>query len=108
MGTPAAATPPAAAPQMDFDTAAVDQAMGQKGKNNGGIYQFSIPRAEPIKDNGMEIPEAMGSAIGINFQPTGSGKAAITGDFVLLSAITVGANLRWRVVVNDGATLSTV
>jgi hypothetical protein len=25
----------------------------------------------------------MGSAIGINFQPTGGGKAAITGDFVL-------------------------
>jgi hypothetical protein len=25
----------------------------------------------------------MGSAIGINFQPTGPGKAAITGDFVL-------------------------
>ena len=85
MGTAAAAAPPAAAPQIDFDTAAVDQAMGQKGKNNGGIYQFSIPRAEPVKDNGMEIPEAMGSAIGINFQPTGSGKAAITGDFVLLS-----------------------
>jgi Domain of Unknown Function (DUF1259) len=31
----------------------------------------------------MEIPEAMGSAIAINFQPTGKGKAAITGDFVL-------------------------
>ena len=31
----------------------------------------------------MEVPEAMGSAIAINFQPTGSGKAAITGDFVL-------------------------
>ena len=26
----------------------------------------------------------MGSAIAINFQPTGGGKAAITGDFVLL------------------------
>jgi hypothetical protein len=31
----------------------------------------------------MEIPAAMGSAIGINFQATGGGKAAITGDFVL-------------------------
>ena len=36
-----------------------------------------------VKDSGMEVPEAMGSAIAINFQPTGSGKAAITGDFVL-------------------------
>jgi hypothetical protein len=31
----------------------------------------------------MEVPESMGSANAINFQPTGAGKAAITGDFVL-------------------------
>jgi hypothetical protein len=31
----------------------------------------------------MEVPIAMGSAEAINFQPTGGGKAAITGDFVL-------------------------
>ena len=31
----------------------------------------------------MEVPAAMGSATGINFQPTGGGKAAITGDFVM-------------------------
>jgi hypothetical protein len=74
-----------APPQIDFDTAAVDKILGAKGKNNGGVYQFSIPRAEPIKDGGMEVPEAMGSAIAINFQPTGGGKAAITGDFVLVA-----------------------
>ena len=84
--TPASPSQPAVAPQIDFDTGAVDQAMGQKGKNNGGIYQFSILRAQAVKDGGMEVPEAMGSAIGINFQPTGSGKAAITGDFVLVSS----------------------
>jgi hypothetical protein len=78
----AAATPPA----IDFDTAAVDQALGAKGKNNGGIYQFSIRRAEAVKDAGMEVPEAMGSANAINFQPTGGGKAAITGDFVLIAS----------------------
>jgi biotin operon repressor len=86
--TPLQASPPplAAAPPIDFDTAAVDQAMGRKGKNNGGIYQFSIPRAQPVKEAGMDIPDAMGSAIGINFQPTGRGKAAITGDFVLIAS----------------------
>jgi hypothetical protein len=57
--------------------------MGYQGKNNGGIYQFTISRAEPVTEDGMETPAAMGSAIGINFQPTGGGKAAITGDFVL-------------------------
>jgi hypothetical protein len=31
----------------------------------------------------MEIPPAMGVATALNFQPTGAGKAAATGDFVL-------------------------
>lgn len=78
-----AAAAPAAAPAIDFDTAAVDKTMGQNGKNSGGIYQFTFPRAQPVTENGMPVPAAMGSAIGINFQPTGGGKAAITGDFVL-------------------------
>jgi hypothetical protein len=77
------ATGPAAPPALDLDTSALDQALGAKGSNNGGIYQFSIPRADAIKDMGMAVPPAMGSAIAINFQPTGGGKAAITGDFVL-------------------------
>jgi Domain of Unknown Function (DUF1259) len=81
----AAAAAPASPPQIDFDTAAIDQALGAKGSNNGGIYQFSIPRAESIKDNGMDVPPPMGSANAINFQPTGGGKAAITGDFVLIA-----------------------
>jgi hypothetical protein len=67
----------------DLDTATLDQTLGRKGKVNGGVYQVSVPRAEAVKDSGMEVPEAMGSAIAINIQPTGSGKAAITGDFVL-------------------------
>ena len=31
----------------------------------------------------MPVPPAMGTATVINFQPTGGGKAAITGDFVV-------------------------
>jgi hypothetical protein len=80
--SPAATTPP---PPIDLDTGALDQTLGAKGTNNGGIYQFSIPRAEPIKDDGMAVPPPMGSANAINFQPTGGGKAAITGDFVLIA-----------------------
>src|SRR6266851_159834 len=86
--TPLAAAPsgPAAAPpQIDLDTAAIDQTLGAKGTNNNGVYQFGIPRAEPIKDGGMDVPPALGSANAINFQPTGGGKAAITGDFVLIA-----------------------
>jgi predicted amino acid-binding ACT domain protein len=81
----AAAAPAAVPPPIDLDTAAIDQALGAKGANNGGVYQFGIPRAEPIKDAGMDVPPAMGSANAINFQPTGGGKAAITGDFVLIA-----------------------
>jgi hypothetical protein len=33
----------------------------------------------------MVVPPSMGSAQAINFQPTGGGKAAITGDFVLIA-----------------------
>jgi len=82
--TPLATAPSAPPAPIDLDTAALDQTLGAKGTNNGGIYQFSIPRAEPIKDDGMAVAPPMGSANAINFQPTGGGKAAITGDFVLI------------------------
>ena len=78
---PAPTQPPAT---LDMDTAAIDAALGAKGTVNGGVYQFNIPRAESISEGGMAVPPSMGTAIAINFQPTGSGKAAITGDFVLL------------------------
>ena len=81
----AASAPAAAPPPIDLDTAAIDQVLGAKGANNGGVYQFGIPRAEPIKDGVMAVPPALGSANAINFQPTGGGKAAITGDFVLIA-----------------------
>jgi hypothetical protein len=70
-------------PAIDLDTAMIDQTLGVKGKVVGGVYQIGIPRAETIHDGGVEVPVAMGSAEAINFQPTGNGKAAITGDFVL-------------------------
>jgi len=77
---------PAAAPQkIDLDTDKIDEAMGRKGKDNGGgVYQFGVPRAETIRDHGMDIPISMGISTAINFQATGTGHAAITGDFVLL------------------------
>ena len=54
-----------------------------KGKVNGGVYQFSVPRKDVITDSDMPVPPAMGTGTVINFQPTGNGKAAITGDFVV-------------------------
>jgi hypothetical protein len=84
--TPLVNTPPpaaGAAPKIDLDTAMIDQTLGGKGQIAGGVYQVNIRRAETIKDGAMNVPVAMGSAEAMNFQPTGDGKAAITGDLVL-------------------------
>lgn len=82
------AAPAAAAPAGDpgIDTAAVAKALGYAGRMNGGVYQVTVPRAETLRENGMEIPPVMGLTTAINFQPTGGGKAAITGDYVMLSS----------------------
>jgi len=79
---PAAGTPPA----IDLDTAQLDQIIGAKGTANGGVYGFGVPRRDPVTESGMQLTPAgpLGVATAINFQPTGGGKAAITGDFVLI------------------------
>jgi uncharacterized protein DUF1259 len=67
-----------------LDQKKIEEILGRGGKVNGGILQFGVPRAETITDSAMVVPPSMGVATAINFQPTGEGKAAITGDFVLL------------------------
>jgi hypothetical protein len=83
--TPLTAPTPGTPPAIDLDTAQLDQIIGAKGTNNGGVYAFGVPRRDPVTENGMQITPAgpMGLATAINFQPTGGGKAAITGDYVL-------------------------
>ena len=71
------------ATKVDLDTDQLDQTLAAKGKANGGVYQFSIPRKETVTENGMPAPAAMGTGTAINFQPTGNGKVAIAGDFVV-------------------------
>lgn len=83
---PAPTTATTAAPGLDLDAAKIDQAMGAKGTVSGGVYQFGIPRREPVSENGMQIGAALGGANAVNFQPTGDGKAAITGDFLATAA----------------------
>jgi hypothetical protein len=82
LAAPAAAAP---TPSVDLDTAQLEQIIGAKGQANGGVYQFAVPRRDPISENGMQMtpPGPTGVATAIGFQPTGGGKAAITGDFVL-------------------------
>jgi hypothetical protein len=86
-GTPSAsaAAAVAAAPPL-IDTAGIAKILGVSGRLNGSVYQVSVPRSETIRDAGMEIPASMGVATAINFQPTSGGKAAITGDFVMIAS----------------------
>lgn len=83
MAKPAA---PEAAAEPAF-VKAVEDGLGQKGKFNGGVLAFGIPRAEPITmtPGGMTMPPALGVAQSINFQEAGTGKVATTGDFVLIA-----------------------
>jgi len=77
-------SPVASAGGFGVDTAQVGQILGYHGKVNGGVYQVGVPRAEKITADGIDVPPSMGLATAINVQPTGGGKAAITGDFVLI------------------------
>lgn len=83
MAKPAA---PEAAAEPAF-VKAVEDGLGQKGKFNGGVLAFGIPRAEPITmaPGGMTMPPELGVAQSINFQEAGTGKVATTGDFVLIA-----------------------
>jgi hypothetical protein len=86
--TPLTAPAPAASqPAIDLDTAQIDQIIGAKGQPSGGVYQIAVPRRDEISEDGTRLDPAgpLGVATAINFQPTGAGKAAITGDFVLLA-----------------------
>ena len=84
--TPIADAPPLeTTPAIDTVVAELDAIMAAKGQGERLRGAGPFPRAEKITDGGMPVPPAMGSAVGINFQLAGGEKAAITGDFVLLS-----------------------
>jgi len=72
-----------APPPLALDTAQIRQILGRGGRNNSGVYSVSFPRAETIRAMGIEVPPSMGISTAIGFQPTGDGKAAISGDFVM-------------------------
>jgi Domain of Unknown Function (DUF1259) len=82
LGGPATAAPSAAPP---IDTKQIEQTLGRPGRDIGsGVFQVTVPRAEAITENGMPLLPAMGVVTVLNFQAVSDGKAAITGDFVLI------------------------
>lgn len=87
-GSPATKSPasPAQPQDIGIDTKQIEAIIGQKGRVNGGVFQLSVARAHKITEMGMEIPPSMGTATAINFEPVGEGRAAITGDFVMIAS----------------------
>jgi uncharacterized protein DUF1259 len=76
---------PAATAGPALDTKQIEQELGHSGRDlGGGVFQVTVPRAEQITENGQPLLPAMGVTTVLNFQPTTDGKAAITGDLVLV------------------------
>jgi hypothetical protein len=76
------AVPPQAGEPPAF-VKTVEDIIGTKGRFGGGVLSFGIPRADPITDHDMQLTGAQGVAESINFQESGAGNIATTGDFVL-------------------------
>lgn len=82
-GTPFTESSSSESEDMGFDTGQLDQIIGHTGQAQGGVYKYSIGRADSVTEDGIELPPAMGVSTALNFQPTGGGKAAINGDFAM-------------------------
>ena len=81
-GTPLSSLPAQTARRIDWTI--IESILGRTGQKKGNLLSFSIPRADKIYEDGMEIPPFMGLAMPINFERV-ENKAATTGDFVLLA-----------------------
>ena len=69
-----AAAPASPPPAIDLDTAQLDQIIGVKGQANGGVYQFNVPRRDPITEDGMQLTPA--GPMGVATASTSSRPAA--------------------------------
>ncbi|MFJ8692120.1 DUF1259 domain-containing protein [Streptomyces roseolilacinus] len=82
---PAEDTAASTAPPLDLDTAAIDAALGAKGSAGSGAYRFAFARRETVTDHHRVVPPAMGVTTALTFHPVGRGRAAVTGDFVMIA-----------------------
>ncbi|MFF1767660.1 DUF1259 domain-containing protein [Streptomyces sp. NPDC058249] len=83
-GTPPA-EPTTSSPPVDLDTAAIDAAMGVKGTTDGEIYKSVYVRRETVADGPVILPPGLGATTSVNFQPLGGGRAALSGDLVMIA-----------------------
>ena len=79
--TPLEAPAAPVAPAVELDIGQLDRI--RRGEGKGEWRGGASPRSGPRRRNGTRPSRSDGIATSINFQPTGGGKAAVTGDFVL-------------------------
>jgi len=94
-GTPPA-EPATSSPPVDLDTAAIDAAMGVKGTADGEVYKSTYVRRETIADGPVILPPGLGATTSVNFQPLGGGRAAISGDLVMIAKEVQGVLVALR------------
>ncbi|MEU9283763.1 DUF1259 domain-containing protein [Streptomyces sp. NPDC048275] len=72
-------------PPVDLDTAAIDAAVGVKGATDGEIYKCTYVRRETVADGPVILPLGLGATTSVTFQPLGCGRAALSGDLVVIA-----------------------
>jgi hypothetical protein len=68
-----------------LNTAGIDAALGAKGSSDGVVYKAVFARRETICDGHLELPSGLGATSAFIFQPLKDGKAALSGDCVMLA-----------------------
>lgn len=68
-----------------LDTAGIDAALGAKGSSDGVVYKAVFARRETISDGHLVLPSGLGATSAFIFQPLGKGRAALSGDCVMLA-----------------------
>lgn len=77
--------PMTSSPPVDLDTAAIDAAVGVKGATDGEIHKCAYVRRETVTDGSVILPPGLGATTSVNFQPLGGGRAALSGDLVVIA-----------------------
>ncbi|MET7858726.1 DUF1259 domain-containing protein [Streptomyces sp. NPDC005318] len=68
-----------------LDTARIDAMLGAKGSSDGVVYKAVYARRETICDGHLVLPSGLGATSAFIFQPLGGGRAALSGDCVMLA-----------------------
>ncbi len=70
---------------VELDIAKIEAALGAKGSSDGVVYKAVFARRETICDGHLVLPPGLGATSAFIFQPLGDGRAALSGDCVMVA-----------------------